>query len=365
MAFEAVRGVGLSQRRDVHAALKTTLTKNPLDAVLFDEAFKLFWRGDRQPNELRDKIESAQRLGPRTPSGLGRLLTFNDAKTMRHEKEEWEVEADATFSAREVLRQKDFDQMTADEAAEVRQALSKLHVVQPKRPIRRHRPATPGTRIDWPNTIRSAFKTDGEIIQLQKQQRHMKNPPLVLLIDISRSVSSYSRMFLHFAHTLLRSGMPVEVFVFGTRLTNITKPLKNRDVDDAVASVSHRVADWGGGTRIGSTLKEFNKYWARRVLGRNAHLLLMTDGLDREDTQRLDFEMTRLRRLAKHITWLNPLLRFDQFEPKASGIRAILPKVDTFLPIHNLKSIEHLVDLLSKPQDNPRPLENKLIGNTG
>jgi uncharacterized protein with von Willebrand factor type A (vWA) domain len=156
-------------------------------------------------------------------------------------------------------------------------------------------------------------------------------------------------MFLHFLHALTNDRDRVSVFLFGTRLTNITRELKRRDIDEAMGKVSGAVKDWSGGTRIGTSLKEFNFKWARRVLTQGAHVLLMTDGLEREDTGLLSHEMVRLRRQARRIVWLNPLLRYDGFEARAAGIRAIMPHVDEFRPVHSLDSLADLAATLARP----------------
>ena len=187
------------------------------------------------------------------------------------------------------------------------------------------------------------------MITLATRERQWREPPLVVLCDISGSCSNYSRMFLHFLHAVANDKTRVTIFLFGTRLTNVTRELKRRDIDEAVGKVSASVTDWSGGTRIGLTLREFNKKWARRVLAQNASVLLMSDGLEREDVTQLTLEMQRLRRSAKHIVWLNPLLRFDGFQAKAAGIRAIMPYVDEFRPVHSLDSLADLAATLARP----------------
>jgi uncharacterized protein with von Willebrand factor type A (vWA) domain len=189
----------------------------------------------------------------------------------------------------------------------------------------------------------------GNLIELKFKRRKLKEPPLVVLCDISGSMSAYSRMFLHFLHALLNDRDRVHVFVFGTRLTNITRELMRRDVDEAMERVSKAVPDWSGGTRIGQCIRTFNYQWARRVLTQGAHVILMSDGLDREDVVTLEEEMARLRRSARRIVWLNPLLRYAGFEPRARGVRAILPHVDEFRAVHNLDSLENIAEALARP----------------
>jgi uncharacterized protein with von Willebrand factor type A (vWA) domain len=199
-------------------------------------------------------------------------------------------------------------------------------------------------------TLKGSLKAGGHYIDLEMRKRRLREPPLVVLCDISGSCSSYSRMFLHFLHALTNDRDRVTVFLFGTRLTNVTRELKRRDVDEALAKVSAAVKDWSGGTRIGAALREFNFRWARRVLTQGAHVLLMSDGLDREDPEFLAAEIARLRRSAKRIVWLNPLLRFSGFEAKAQGIKAIMPYVDEFRPVHSLDSLADLAQTLAAPR---------------
>jgi uncharacterized protein len=262
-----------------------------------------------------------------------------------------ELEIDATFSAStdETLRTKDFEQMNVSEQAEAKQALRRLHVHRIEVPTRRFLASSRGQQIDLRRTLRRSLRSGGQPISLARKEQRWREPPLVVLADISGSCSNYSRMFLHFLHTLTNDRSRVSVFLFGTRLTNITRELKRRDVDEAMMKVSGAVKDWSGGTRIGTTLHEFNYKWARRVLSQGAHVLLMTDGLDREDTAQLETEMKRLRLSARRIVWLNPLLRFDGFQARAGGIRAMMPYVDEFRPVHSLDSLRDLAETLAAP----------------
>jgi uncharacterized protein len=212
---------------------------------------------------------------------------------------------------------------------------------------RRFQASHAGTRIDMRRTMRETLRGG---VALARKELRWREPPLVVLCDISGSCSNYSRIFLHFLHGLSNDRARVTVFLFGTRLTNVTRDLQRRDVDEALAKVSAHVQDWSGGTRIGTALHEFNFKWGRRVLAGGAHVLLMTDGLDREDVTNLKIEMQRLRRSAKRIVWLNPLLRYDGFEAKAGGIRAMMPFVDEFRPVHSLDSLADLAATLARPR---------------
>jgi len=216
------------------------------------------------------------------------------------------------------------------------------------RPTRRFAPDPRGARADMRATLRAALRSGG-IVELRRKSRRMRPPPLVVLCDISGSMSRYSRMFLHFMHAITNDRDRVFTFVFGTRLTNITRYLRFKDVDLALDKVAEAVADWSGGTRIGHCLVDFNLYWSRRVLGQGAVVILITDGLDRDVGVGLAHEMDRLHRSCRRLIWLNPLLRYEGFEPKSLGMRAMLPHVDEFRPVHNLDSLENLVTVLSAP----------------
>jgi hypothetical protein len=202
-------------------------------------------------------------------------------------------------------------------------------------------------------TLRESLREGGDIIPLVRARALEVHPPLVVLCDISGSMNPYARMFLHFLHAITNDRDRVHTFVFGTRLTNVTRQLRHRDVDVAMARVADAIKDWAGGTRIGVCLREFNWRWARRVLGQNACVLLVSDGLDREAGEGLAEEMERLARSSRYLVWLNPLLRYERFEAKPAGVRAMLPHVDLFLPVHNLKSLVELARTLSRPLARP------------
>jgi uncharacterized protein len=214
---------------------------------------------------------------------------------------------------------------------------------------RRYRPHRSGTRVDLRRTLKETLREGGEVIPLVRAAPRELHPPLVVLCDISGSMNPYARMFLHFLHAITNDRDRVSVFVFGTRLTNITRQLRHRDVDVAMAKVADAIKDWSGGTRIGGSLREFNWRWGRRVLGQNACVLLVSDGLDREAGEGLGEEMDRLAKSCRYLVWLNPLLRYEKFEARPAGVRAMLPHVDLFLPVHNLKSLIDLARTLSGP----------------
>jgi uncharacterized protein len=265
------------------------------------------------------------------------------------ETEKLELEARLTFSSREVLSHMDFDTMSAAELAQAKKMLAELRLPLPLIRTRRFRVHRSGNRIDLRKTLRESLREGGAIIPLVRARPTELHPPLVVLCDISGSMNPYSRMFLHFLHAITNDRDRVSVFVFGTRLTNITRQLRHRDVDVAMAKVAEAIKDWSGGTRIGASLREFNYKWARRTLGQNACVLLVSDGLDREAGEGLGEEMERLAKSCRQLIWLNPLLRYEKFEARPAGVRAMLPHVDLFLPVHNLKSLVDLARTLSAP----------------
>jgi uncharacterized protein with von Willebrand factor type A (vWA) domain len=260
-----------------------------------------------------------------------------------------EVEVDARFtvSGNEVLREKDFAQMSAAELAEARQAIARLVLPHDLVRTRRFKADPRGRRVDQRAMMRSALRTGGDLILPKFRSPREIHPPLVVLADISGSMSQYSRIFLHFLHALTEKRRRVHTFVFGTRLTNISRQMRHRDPDEALADCSKAVKDWSGGTRIGDTLAEFNRLWSRRVLGQGATVLLITDGLERDDVAGLSAEMERLHKSCRRLVWLNPLLRFEGFEAKARGVRAMLPHVDEFRAVHTLNALSDLCASLS------------------
>ncbi len=358
-ALDAAVAGPLRKREDFYWTLHSVFVKRREHRELFDQAFHVFWKKPKFLQQLMQLMYTQIARKPhenKKQAGFRRLAeAMFDKKEMKSRSEpKQELEIDATFtaSADEVLRQKDFEQMTVTEQAQSRLALQRLRVNRIEIPTRRHLPSHAGRRIDMRQTLQQQVRDGGNFVELRRKERCWREPPLVILCDISGSCSNYSRMFLHFLHALTNDRSRVHVFLFGTRLTNITRELQRKDIDEAMLKVSAAVKDWSGGTRIGTTLHEFNFKWARRVLTQGAHVLLMTDGLDREDTTQLSHEMKRLRLSAKRIVWLNPLLRFDGFEARASGIRAMMPFVDEFRPVHSLDSIEDLARTLASVRSN-------------
>ncbi len=356
-AIAAVEAVGVANKTDFREALAAVLVSRQEQLVLFEQAFDLFWRNPK----LLEKMVAAllprvySRTGdtpepPDLPSRLAQAMLPPKIPEARPDDDD-EVELDAafTFSPREVLQAKDFATMTADELAQVRTMLARLKLPLPQRPVRRTRAAARGHRIDLRATLRGMTGAAGAVAPLAFRARIRRTPPLVVLCDISGSMDRYARMLLHFLHAITNDRHRVHTLVFGTRLTNITRHLRHRDVDVALERVTESVADWAGGTRIGACLGEFNRRWSRRLLGQNAVVLLISDGLDAESGEGLEFEVERLAKSCARLVWLNPLLRYAHFEARPAGIRAILPHVDDFLPVHNLASLTALAAALSRP----------------
>ena len=362
-AISAVEMVGLDRRSDVHAALSAVMLDRHEQQPLFDAAFDAFWRDPKLLEQmmylLLPKIQGRgeKEKAPRS-NRLAEALSA-PARTQppppKHEKDdEFEFDTSFTFSERERLQQADFETMTADEF-ELAKTLAERAPL-PIRPVRRRRhESAPRGTLDLRATMQHMMRQPQTLTpQYTHPRREM--PTLVVLLDISGSMDRYARLFLHYVHGLTRRWLKVHTFTFGTRLTNITRCLKNRDPDVAMQLADAQVQDWKGGTRIASSLAEFNRRWARRVLTGNAAVLFVSDGLDRDDTGELSLAAAQLHRMAHEVVWLNPLLRFDAFQPRASGVRALLPHVDKFLPVHNLASLADLGAALRRPAVNPASL---------
>lgn len=351
-AVEAVLAAGIGTRDDFYWTLHAVLVNRREDHATFDEAFRLFWKS----RELVEKMLAMfspvaldnREPQKRRPAGQRVSDAMFDRQKPR-EMPEIEVDARRTASARELLRGKDFAQMSAAELSEARKAISELRLPHDAVVTRRHRPDPRGARPDPRAMLRAAQRTGGGLILPKFRSRRTVHPPLVVLADISGSMSQYTRIFLHFLHALTEKRRRVHTFVFGTRLTNLSRQMRNRDPDEAIAECASAVTDWSGGTRIGDTLAEFNRLWSRRVLGQGAIVLLITDGLERDDVGELPREMERLQKSCRRLIWLNPLLRFDGFEARARGVRAMLPHVDEFRPVHSLDALSDLCAALSAP----------------
>jgi uncharacterized protein len=259
------------------------------------------------------------------------------------EKPKIELDATMTMSDAEVFRSRDFERMTALEIAEAKREIARLVLPLDHVTTRRWTPAAHGRFLDPRRTLRASMRGGGAMIDLKFRAHQVKRPPIVAICDISGSMGDYSRIFLHFLHALSKSGRKVHSFLFATELTNISRMLKtNKDPEIALQECGKSVRDWDGGTRISTALESFNKRWARRVLTGGAVVLFISDGLERQLDEALPREMARLQRSSRRLIWLNPLLRYDGFEAKASGVRALLPHVDEFRSIHSLNSMKQL-----------------------
>jgi len=352
-AIAAVEAARVGTREDFYWTLHAVFVKRHEHSVLFDQAFRIFWRR----RALLEKI-IAEML-PVSPGGAKKddkpqagALRVTEAMAPPRQKEpdpteQTEFSARLTVSDREVLKAKDFAQMSAHEIARAKRLIAELSLPHDEMVTRRFLADQKGRRIDLRRTFRRSLRGGGAVIDLAYRSPATRHAPLVAIVDISGSMAEYSHLFLHFLHAIAEKRRRVHSFVFATRLTNISRELTSRDPDEALARASERVQDWEGGTRIAHALHDFNRDWSRRVLGQGAIVLLFTDGLEREVTDELTFEMDRLKRSCRRLIWLNPLLRFDAFEARASGIRAMLPHVHEFRPIHSLASMEELCRALS------------------
>jgi uncharacterized protein len=345
-ALEALKVAGVGTRDDFYWTLHAVFVKRHEHSILFDQAFRIFFRRRGYIDQLLAMMLPQALSLPQAPqAGATRVHEALFAGLDDKLKKDREVELDArmTVSNREVLQRKDFAQMTTAEIAAAKDAMKRLVLPLAELRTRRLSPHRHGHLIDIRRTLRASMKGGGDFIDLRFIGPETRPPPLVALLDISGSMSQYSRIFLHFLHVLTDARKRVSTFLFGTRLTNVTRALRERDPDEALAACSAAVPDWSGGTRIASSLRAFNKLWARRVLAQGAIVLLITDGLERDADETLAFEMDRLHRSCRRLIWLNPLLRFEGFEARARGIKAMLPHVDEMRPIHNLESIAGLV----------------------
>ena len=347
------------RREDWYWTMSAVLLSRNEQRPIFDQAFRIFWRDPKLAERMMQLMlpQAYGRAGKPEQQQSQRLTDalFSQKEEPNKESEKLELEARLTFSSREVLSRMDFDTMSAAELAQAKKMLSELRLPLPLIRTRRYKTARNGKAVDLRKTLRETMREGGDLIPLVRSAPIELHPPLVVLCDISGSMNPYSRMFLHFLHAVTNDRDRVTVFVFGTRLTNITRQLRHRDVDVAMARVADAIKDWSGGTRIGHSLREFNWKWARRVLAQNACILLVSDGLDREAGEGLGEEMERLAKSCHRLVWLNPLLRYDKFEARPAGVRAMLPHVDLFLPVHNLKSLVDLAKTLSRPMNKEMP----------
>ncbi|MEZ7814085.1 MAG: VWA domain-containing protein [Paracoccaceae bacterium] len=366
-ALEAVQQTGFSRRQDFYVTLRAALISRAEHLELYHQAFYFFWRDPeyldrmmRMMLPLVQRLETADRQKPkpaerRAAEALG---DGSNSPELRHEKTELEINSQFTSSQDEVLRTMDFEQMSLSESEAAKRAIQRLRLPVEALKTRRFVSAAIGRKPDVREVLRRAVKKAGELDRLVMKAPRRRPPNLIALCDISGSMSSYGRMMMHFLHALVwaqNSGWGrVHGFTFGTQLTNISRALHLKDVDHALQVVGRKAPDWQGGTQISTSLRSFNRDWSRRVLGQGAVVLLITDGLERGDTELLKVEVERLALSSRKLIWLNPLLRWEGFAPKAAGMRAILPFVDSFHSCHSVKSLSDLSYVLSTQGDKSK-----------
>ncbi|MEM6711847.1 MAG: VWA domain-containing protein [Pseudomonadota bacterium] len=367
-AVRAVHTVGFTKREDFYHTLRAVLIKRPEHLLLYDQVFAMFWRDPDYVSRMIHMFSPSVRKDEEPPKKKAAERRAAESLTEQPElphdvppREELEIDAKLSWSANETLRAMDFEQMSTEEAAAAARLIKAIKLPLPTLKNRRRRKSAYGVYLDSHATMRAAFRRGGEISTLVKTEPRQRHPDLVVLCDISGSMTAYARMMMHFLHSLswAAKGAParqwgnVHAFTFGTRLTNITRALAKRDVDAALDAVADEAKDWQGGTRIGDALACFNKRWSRRVLSRGAVVMLISDGLERGDLEHLRLQAERLALSSKRLIWLNPLLRYEAFAPEAGGIKALLPQVDGLYACHSLASLEQLADVFSS---RPSPL---------
>ena len=359
-AVRALAAVDVTAKRQFYWALHGTLVSRREHRHIFQSAFRLFWRDPFGVDEALATLLSRSQIPIEKPRSRSpaRLRSEDESvprpRAAPSDEPPHRIPLRMAYSPTEVLRTKDFEEMTAAEFAQAREAIRSLRL--DLRPVltRRHRPDPRGRLIDLRRTLRTSVRTGGCPLPLERRSTGTRPPTIVALCDISGSMESYSRILLHFFHALTNAADRVHTFVFGTRLTNITRMLRDRDVDRALDRIGNTVRDWYGGTRIGASLGAFNLHWSRRLLAQGAVVLLVTDGLDREGAEGMRVQARRLRKSCRSLIWLNPLLRYRAFAPRAAGIRALLPEVDEHRPVHNLDSLARLAEALGAGRDAAR-----------
>ncbi|WP_298912660.1 VWA domain-containing protein [uncultured Roseobacter sp.] len=367
-AVRAVQAAGFTDKRDFYWTLHACFVNRPEHRLVFAQVFRLYWRDPRYLEHMMSmmipavrgvqedrKAKSAEKRAAEALLDGAEAPEFDENDAETDDTTEVEIDASLTMSSQERLRSLDFEQMSTSEMAEAKRMLARLNLPVPPIRSRRAMSSLTGTRVDAARTLRAAMRQGGEMHKIALKAPRPRWPNLVVLCDISGSMSQYSRVVLHFLHAVANAKgagwAKVHAFTFGTRLTNITRHLRHRDVDAALAAAGAEAQDWEGGTRIGQCLESFNRDWSRRVMGQGAVVLLITDGLDRDDPEALSKQMERLNLSSRRLIWLNPLLRWEGFAPKAQGIAAMLPHVDSFRAGHSIASLDDLATSLSRPDD--------------
>ena len=348
-AIRAVSLIGIESQQDLHTVLLCQFVSRREQMPVFDQTFALFWRNPKLMEKLMGAmlptLQSDQDQQPLIRR-LGEALSSGNTQSSGQDEEQVELQANLSASESEILQSRDFEQMSESELQVAKKMLKNLKL--PVKPIqtRRHQASVSRAHIDMRRTMQNSLR-NSELIPLQFKRPITRPPAIIVLCDISGSMAQYSRMFLHFMHAMTNNGDRVHSFLFGTRLTNISRYLRNQDVDLALEETANAVEDWSGGTRIGFCLKQFNQHWSRRMLGQGAVVILLTDGLDRGEGPELGKQMERLSKSCRQLVWLNPLLRYKKFEPRAEGVRIMLPYVDVFRSAHNINSLAELPALLN------------------
>ncbi|AUJ64355.1 VWA domain-containing protein [Aestuarium zhoushanense] len=366
-AIRAVEAAGFTEKNDFYWTLEACFCSRPEHRVVFGQVFRLYWRDPRYLEHMMSMmlpsvrgVQEERKAKAGEKRAAEALLDDQNIPMPKEEDEEpneealIDVDASKTISTEEKLRSLDFEQMSTEEMAEAKRILARMTL--PVRPIKSRRTvAGYGDIADWRATMRRAMRQGGEITSFETRKKRERYPNLVVICDISGSMSQYSRAVLHFLHAVSNAKgqgwAKVHAFTFGTRLTNITRHLKHRDVDAALAAAGSEAQDWEGGTRIGECIDRFNRDWSRRVLGQGAVVLLITDGLDRDPEGGLGKAMERLHLSSRQLIWLNPLLRWEGFAPKARGIMEMLPHVTSFRAGHNIASLQGLADAIARGDD--------------
>ena len=369
-AIESIKLVGIENKKSFFYALQTCLIKRPEDMKIFAQAFSLFWQNPKFRDRIRELLlpqtrmqgaeEEKEELAKRIQDTLS---TPENSKSRVVEEETLLIDTSGTASDNQLFKDKDFEMMSKDELQMASQSIKELLIKIPKRPFRRSENSSLGKQVSARESLRRAKRNFGSVIPKLVKKKVVSRPVIVLL-DISGSMENYSRMMIHFVHNLMQRHKKVHAFLFGTKLTNISFHIKNKDIDVALKEISKATNDWAGGTRIRDSIFTFNKKWVRRVSSSNSIVFLITDGLDRDHNTDLFNQMERLQKSCYKLVWLNPLLRFKDFLPKSISIKRILLNVDAFFPIHSIESMRNLTSLISKnlekEQSNTFSWQNKI-----
>ncbi|MEZ5774462.1 MAG: VWA domain-containing protein [Hyphomicrobiaceae bacterium] len=360
LATEAVLAAGIENPWTLYWTLAAVFVNRRSELEVFNQAFVMFWKDPGYIEQMMSlMLPKARPEKAADDKALSRRVTeslFRQAETPApSEEDRVDFDAELTWSAEEKLKERDFEEMSADELRRAKRAIERMRLPFEEIRTRRFVAAGPRESLDMRRILRGMAAKGSDHIVLHHRSRRWRRPPVVVLVDISGSMESYARVFLHFLYALTGDRDRVSSFLFGTRLSHVTRLLKDRDPDKALARIGHEVTDWSGGTRIGECLAEFNRRWARRVLGQNAVVLLFTDGLDREGGEGIEREARRLAANARRLVWLNPLMRYDRYEPVATGASMLARHVSEMRSCHNLRSLEEVARALSA-STSPAPL---------